>query len=316
LRKVVAPKLVWGTSAARTGTAVSRHQLKASLVATVVGLIVAWVLFASAQVVLVPPAAEQRNSKVPTLAPVLREITPAVVNISAQGHMQQENPLYRDPFFRQLMKTPEMVDRQFKATGSGVIVDAESRFVLTTNHVIDNASAIEVTTKDNKSFRAEVVGRDRENDLALLRLEGSQRLTAISIGDSGVLQVGDFVVAIGNPFGLGQTATLGIVSAVGRGGVGLGNENLIQTDASINPGNSGGPLVDLNGRLIGINTAILASSGGNLGIGFAVPINAARSFIATQRASYAQHPHAKSAFLPLPNETKTVRASLKPIIAH
>jgi serine protease Do len=271
---------------------------------------IAWMLFASAQVESQPPAVPEVSSgRVPSLAPVLRAITPAVVNISAQGHMQEENPLYSDPFFRQFMKAPQMLEREFKATGSGVIIDATHRYVLTTNHVIDNASAVEVTTKDNHSYRAEVLGRDRSNDLALLQLDGKDRLTAISFGDSRTLEVGDFVIAIGNPFGLGQTATLGIVSATGRGGLGIGND-LIQTDASINPGNSGGPLVDLDGHLVGINTAILASSGGNIGIGFAIPINAARPFIDTQSASSAQHPNVRHVYLPLPSKAKIQPASL------
>ena len=291
-----------------------RNHLSASLAATIVGLVCAWMLFVSAQSNAPAVTPEATIGRVPTLAPILRQITPAVVNISAQGHMRDDNPLYRDPVFRRFMKAPEQIEREFKSTGSGVIVDAENRYVLTANHVIDNASAIEVTTKDNKSFRAAVIGRDRDDDLALLRLEGSQPLTAITLGDSSSLQVGDFVVAIGNPFGLGQTATLGIVSATRRGGAdfGIGN-NLIQTDASINPGNSGGPLVDLNGRLIGINSAILASGGGNIGIGFAIPINSARHFIETQQASYAQRPHRVSAFLPLPTKATAMRTSLRPL---
>jgi serine protease Do len=294
-----------------------RNRVNASLSATIVGLLIACALFVTAQVTpsVSPPPSVETMGKVPSLAPVLRQITPAVVNISAQGHMRDENPLFRDPFFRRFMKAPKQIEREFKSTGSGVIIDAEHRYVLTANHVIDNASAIEVTTKDNKIYRAEVIGRNRDTDLALLRLAGAQPLTAISFGDSGSLEVGDFVVAIGNPYGLGQTATLGIVSATGRGGVDLGlGKDLIQTDASINPGNSGGPLVDLNGRLIGINTAILAANGGNIGIGFAIPINAARRFIATQHASVVQHPHRHSAFLPLPVKAKTMRATLRPLI--
>src|SRR5258708_4486898 len=159
---------------------------------------VAWVLFASAQIALQPqpPVPVPTIGGVPSLAPTLRAITPAVVNISAQGHLTEENPLFRDPLFRQFLKTPELVERKFKAMGSGVVVDAGRRYVLTAGHVIDNASAIEVTTKDNRSYRAEVIGRDRNDDLALLRLEGSSTLTAIPLGDSGALQVGDFVMAI------------------------------------------------------------------------------------------------------------------------
>jgi Do/DeqQ family serine protease len=157
-----------------------------------------------------------------------------------------------------------------------VIVDAERGYVLTNNHVVEKATAIEVTTKDNRRFPAQLVGRDPATDLAVLKIK-PDRLTAVPLGDSDRLEVGDFVLAIGNPFGLGQTVTSGIVSALGRTGLGMeGYEDFIQTDASINPGNSGGALVTLDGKLIGINTAILSRTGGNVGIGFAVPVNMAR----------------------------------------
>jgi len=165
--------------------------------------------------------------------------------------------------------------------GSGVIVDAEHGYVLTNAHVVDGATLIEVTTRDTRRFKAELVGGDPETDLAVLRIKADQ-LTAVPLGNSDEAQVGDFVLAVGNPFGLGQTVTSGIVSALGRTGVGAGAgyENFIQTDASINPGNSGGALVTLDGRLIGINTAIFSRTGGNIGIGFAVPINMAKSVVA------------------------------------
>lgn len=215
---------------------------------------------------------------VPSLAPILRQVTPAVVNISVRGRVRQENPLFQDPLFRQFFDVPEAVVRDFEATGSGVIVDAEHGYVLTNDHVVEHAVAVAVTTKDGRRFEARVVGRDQPTDIAVLHLERPSGLTALPLGDSDRLEVGDFVVAIGNPFGLGQTVTSGIVSALGRTGLGIeGYEDFIQTDASINPGNSGGALVDLRGRLIGINTAILAPNGGNVGIGFAVPINMARS---------------------------------------
>jgi serine protease Do len=217
------------------------------------------------------------GGEVPSLAPVLREVTPAVVNISVRGRVRQENPLFQDPLFRQFFDVPESVVRDFEATGSGVIVDAERGIVLTNDHVVENAVDTEVTTKDGRRFKARVVGRDQATDVAVLRLDRPSGLTALPLGDSDRLEVGDFVIAIGNPFGLGQTVTSGIVSALGRTGLGIeGYEDFIQTDASINPGNSGGALIDLRGRLIGINTAILAPSGGNVGIGFAVPINMAR----------------------------------------
>jgi serine protease DegQ len=189
------------------------------------------------------------------------------------------NPLFNDPFFRRFFDLPDMPrqPRETSASGSGVVVDARRGYVLTNNHVVAEADAIEVTTKDNQRYPARLVGRDPGTDIAVLQIQG-QGLQAVPLGDSDRLQVGDYVVAIGNPFGLGQTVTSGIVSALGRGGLRVeGYEDFIQTDASINPGNSGGALVDLRGRLVGINTAILAPSGGNVGIGFAVPINMARA---------------------------------------
>jgi Do/DeqQ family serine protease len=216
---------------------------------------------------------------VATIAPMLRQITPGVVNVAVKGRVREQNPLFQDPFFRRFFNVPpgqQMEERETQATGSGVIVDAVQGYVLTNAHVVENATHIEVTTKDNQRFEAKLVGRDEETDVAVLKIPAGN-LTAVPMGDSDQLQVGDFVVAIGNPFGLGQTVTSGIVSALGRSGLGIeGYEDFIQTDASINPGNSGGPLVDFEGRLIGINTAILAPGGGNIGIGFAVPINMAR----------------------------------------
>jgi serine protease Do len=223
-------------------------------------------------------AAIPESAGVPSLAPMLNEITPGVVNIAVRSRALEasDNPLLNDPFFRRFFNAPKQRERHTQATGSGVIVDAVQGFVLTNNHVVANAEAIEVTTKDNRHFAAKLVGRDDDTDIAVLKIEGGN-LKAVPFGDSDRLQVGDFVVAIGNPFGLGQTVTSGIVSALGRS-LGIeGYEDFIQTDASINPGNSGGPLVDLRGRLVGINTAILAPGGGNIGIGFAVPINMARN---------------------------------------
>jgi len=216
---------------------------------------------------------------VPSLAPMLSRITPGVVGVSVKGRVREENPLLQDPFFRRFFNLPQqkqMQERETQATGSGVIVDAEHGYVLTNGHVVENATSIEVTTKDNRRFPARLMGRDPETDVAVMQIS-AQGLPAVPIGDSDRLQVGDFVLAIGNPFGLGQTVTSGIVSALGRSGLGIeGYEDFIQTDASINPGNSGGPLVNLQGQMVGINTAILAPGGGNIGIGFAVPINMAR----------------------------------------
>jgi serine protease DegQ len=216
---------------------------------------------------------------VPSLAPMLTNVTPGVVNIAVKGRVREQNPLLQDPFFRRFFNIPNnqgYAERETQATGSGVIVDASQGYVLTNAHVVENETSITVTTKDNRKLPAKLVGRDAETDVAVLKIDAG-KLTAVPFGDSDKLQVGDFVVAIGNPFGLGQTVTSGIVSALGRSGLGIeGYEDFIQTDASINPGNSGGPLVDLRGNLVGINTAILAPGGGNIGIGFAVPINMAR----------------------------------------
>src|SRR3954467_5196849 len=216
---------------------------------------------------------------VPTLAPMLARVTPGVINIAVRGKVRAENPLLQDPFFRRFFNLPQRSqpeERETQATGSGVIVDAQNGYILTNGHVVDNATRIEVTTKENRRFTAKLVGRDTEADVAVLQIP-AQNLTAVPLGDSDRLEVGDFVLAIGNPFGLGQTVTSGIVSALGRSGLGIeGYEDFIQTDASINPGNSGGPLVNLNGECVGINTAILAPGGGNIGIGFAVPVNMAR----------------------------------------
>ncbi|HTZ35535.1 MAG TPA: Do family serine endopeptidase [Stellaceae bacterium] len=224
------------------------------------------------------PIPEFTGGVVPSLAPMLTTVTPGVVNIAVKGREPIQNPLLQDPLFRKFFKLPQGQQsyEETQATGSGVIVDAAQGYVLTNAHVVENETSVTVTLKDNRKLAAKLVGRDAETDVAVLRIDASG-LTAVPFGDSDRLQVGDFVVAIGNPFGLGQTVTSGIVSALGRSGLGIeGYEDFIQTDASINPGNSGGALVDLRGNLVGINTAILAPGGGNVGIGFAVPINMAR----------------------------------------
>ncbi len=219
-----------------------------------------------------------RTGQIPTLAPIVKETTPSVVNISVRARIKDDNPLYRDPVFREFFDVPRQLEKEVQATGSGVIVDAERGYVLTANHVVAQIASAQITTKDGRKFAAKLVGRDPATDIAVLQLQGTRNnLKAISFGDSDKLEVGDFVIAIGNPFGLGQTVTSGIVSALGRTGLGKqGYEDFIQTDASINPGNSGGALVNLRGQLIGINTAIISPGGGNVGIGFAVPINMAR----------------------------------------
>jgi serine protease Do len=227
------------------------------------------------------------GAPVQTLAPVVSRITPGVVGISVRGRVREDNPLLQDPMFRRFFNLQQPIERETQATGSGVIVDAGQGYVLTNAHVVENASNIEITTKDNRRLTAKLIGRDPETDIAVLQIPAAG-LTAVPIGDSDRLQVGDFVLAIGNPFGLGQTVTSGIISALGRSGLGIeGYEDFIQTDASINPGNSGGPLVDLQGRVVGINTAILAPSGANIGIGFAVPISMARQ-IMEQLISYGE----------------------------
>jgi serine protease Do len=216
--------------------------------------------------------------RLPTLAPLVKEVTPAVVNISVEGKVRQDNPLYQDPLFREFFDVPKQVEKQISATGSGVIVDAQRGYVMTANHVVEHVNVAQIRTKDGRKFAARLVGRDPATDIALLQItDHPTDLKAIALGDSDALEVGDFVIAVGNPFGLGQTVTSGLVSALGRTGLGKqGYEDFIQTDAAINPGNSGGALINLRGELVGINTAIISPGGGNVGIGFAVPINMAR----------------------------------------
>ena len=224
---------------------------------------------------------------VPSLAPMLERAMPAVVNISTSTNIRvSENPLMQDPFFREFFNVPEQLQRQQKnSLGSGVIIDSSQGLVLTNNHVIDKADKIMVTLHDGRQLNAELIGTDPASDIAIIRVPGNN-LTQLPIADSSQLKVGDFVVAIGSPFGLSQTVTSGIVSALGRSGLGIEKfENFIQTDASINPGNSGGALVNLRGELIGMNTAILAPNGGNVGIGFAIPTN----MIMTIKESLVKH---------------------------
>jgi Do/DeqQ family serine protease len=214
----------------------------------------------------------------PSLAPMLERVTPAVVNIATEGRMRiEQNPLFNDPFFRFFFGFPDQpLERKTQSLGSGAIVDAERGLVLTNAHVIANAEQITVKLSDGRSYKAEIIGTDPETDIGVVKITADD-LIDVPMGDSNKLAVGDFVVAIGNPFGLSQTVTSGIVSALGRSGLGIeGYEDFIQTDAAINPGNSGGALVDLQGHLVGINTAIFSGSGGNIGIGFAIPINMAR----------------------------------------
>jgi Do/DeqQ family serine protease len=228
------------------------------------------------------PLADSQGQALPSLAPMLKKINPAVVNISTTQTQKTGNPLLNDPFFRRFFNVPDNYQqRSRKATsaGSGVIIDAKEGIVVTNHHVVDKADEIEVILNDGRSYQAKLLGSDPEVDIAVLQIK-ADKLKQLSIADSEQVEIGDFAVAIGNPFGLGQTVTSGVVSALGRSGLGIeGYENFIQTDASINPGNSGGALVNLRGELIGINTAIIAPGGGNVGIGFAIPANMAQASV-------------------------------------
>ena len=231
----------------------------------------------------------------PSLAPVIKKASPSVVNIATESRVKlPQHPLLNDPFFRKFFRVPNQPrERKTQSLGSGVVIDALRGLVITNNHVVANADQITVQLEDGRTFEAEVIGTDPETDVAVIRIP-AEKLTAIPLADSDELQVGDFVVAIGNPFGLEHTVTSGIVSALGRSGLGIGGyEDYIQTDASINPGNSGGALVNLRGELIGINTAIFSQSGGNIGIGFAIPANTAKQIT----EQLAQHGEVKRGFL-------------------
>ncbi|MGH1485847.1 MAG: DegQ family serine endoprotease [Cellvibrionaceae bacterium] len=245
------------------------------------GLLIFFVLFAQLSFATLP-AVDEDGKPFPSLAPMLKEVNPAVVNISTYSTQQyRHNPLLNDPFFRHFFNLPQPQQRQpqkrQQSAGSGVIVNAKKGIVMTNYHVIKDADEVQVSLVDGRSFKAKVVGSDPDLDIGILTIKAND-LVDIPLADSDQLDVGDYVVAIGNPFGLGQTVTTGIVSALGRTGLGIhGYENFIQTDASINPGNSGGALVNLKGELVGINTAIIAPSGGNVGIGFAIPTNMAEA---------------------------------------
>ncbi|MFU8877887.1 MAG: DegQ family serine endoprotease [Wenzhouxiangellaceae bacterium] len=240
-------------------------------------LLALWLSAALAGAAQAALPAEVDGQPLPSLAPVLERVTPAVVNVYSATRVQvRSSPFFNDPFFQRFFDIPSVPrERVQRSLGSGVIVDAGEGLILTNNHVIDNADNIKVTLNDGREFDAEFIGADRDTDLAVIRIR-AENLTELPSFDSDRLKVGDFVLAVGNPFGLGQTVTSGIVSALGRAGLrGLEYQNFIQTDASINPGNSGGALVNLRGELVGINTAIFTPSGGNVGIGFAIPVTTA-----------------------------------------
>jgi Do/DeqQ family serine protease len=239
------------------------------------------------------PAADA--APMPTLAPMVKRVSPSVVNIATRGTIKEQpgrSPLLDDPFFRRFFDAPpdsKPRERQFQSAGSGVIVDAKNGYIITNHHVVENASEITITLLDNRTFSAKVIGTDEGADVAVLQAK-QPNLVAMPLGDSAKLEVGDYVVAIGNPFGLQHTVTAGIVSALGRSNINPeanGYEDFIQTDASINPGNSGGALVNLRGELIGVNSAILSRTGGNIGIGFAIPVNMVRS-VMDQLIKYGQ----------------------------
>ena len=244
-------------------------------------------LFVAAVILVVSlPAAAQMPASVDgqpvqSLAPLVERVSPAVVNIRVSQTVQQRNPFADDPFWRFFggPNVPNSGSREVASAGSGVIVDAELGYILTNHHVVGDADTIRVSLIDGRDLEAEIVGSDAATDIALIKVD-SNDLTEMPIGNSERVRVGDFVLAIGNPFGLGHTVTSGIVSALGRAGINPnGYEDFIQTDASINPGNSGGALVNMNGELVGINSAIISRTGGNVGIGFAVPTRIAGSIM-------------------------------------
>lgn len=250
-----------------------RRFLRSAATAFVIALAAALPVCAQAAL---PPIVD--GQPLPSLAPMLQKVTPAVVNISTKTRVRVSNPFFDDPVIRQFFGLNGSPREQVEQSlGSGVIVDAAKGYILTNNHVVGGADDITVTLQDGRNFKGTLVGTDPATDVAVVKINATG-LQALPIADSTALRVGDFVVAVGDPFGLGQTVTSGIVSALRRSGLGGSSfQNFIQTDASINPGNSGGALVNLRGELIGINTMILSPSGGNVGIGFAIPTDTASS---------------------------------------
>ncbi|MEA3411936.1 MAG: Do family serine endopeptidase [Pseudomonadota bacterium] len=253
---------------------VTRRQLTSTLT-----LVLFWGMFAGVAGAGMPLTADvQLSARLPDM---LQAVLPGVVNIATRARtVSRDPPLLNDPFFRRFFDLPENGrDKETLSAGSGVIVDATRGYIITNYHVVEGADEIQVTLSDHRRVSANIVGVDPESDLAVLRVK-AENLKAVELGDSDALRVGHIVLAIGNPFGLSQTVTSGIVSALGRTGLGIETyEDFIQTDASINPGNSGGALVNTDGELIGINTAIVGPGGGNVGIGFAIPSNVARDIM-------------------------------------
>ncbi len=251
-------------------TLLTKHKKLFGMIALSLGMSLSSLPSAYAEL---PETASTTNTGLPSLAPMLEHVLPSVVSIKVEGTAQVQNNVPEE-FRRFFGYRDNNQSRAFTGQGSGVIIDAENGYIVTNNHVIDNADKITITLNDGHEFVAKLIGRDPQSDIALLKIDNAKKLTAIKLSDSDKLRVGDYAVAIGNPFGIGQTVTSGIISALARTGLSMnGFENFIQTDASINRGNSGGALVNLNGELVGINTAIIAPSGGNIGIGFAIPSN-------------------------------------------
>jgi Do/DeqQ family serine protease len=250
----------------------------------VIALTLALVPPAAAQTRVVPPSPEALRM---SYAPIVKRVTPAVVTVSAAKAVDNRNPLMDDPFFRRFFGGPGLGaprEQMQRSLGSGVIVDAAG-LVVTNHHVIEGADQVKILLGDKREFDVDIVLKDQRTDLAVLRIkDGKEQFPALTFGNSDELQVGDVVLAVGNPFGVGQTVTHGIVSALARTQVGITDfQFFIQTDAAINPGNSGGPLVDMAGRIVGINTAIFSRSGGSQGVGFAIPANMVRVVVASAR---------------------------------
>jgi len=227
---------------------------------------------------------QNREDIVASYAPIVKQVAPAVVNVYGQRRERVRSPLFDDPLFERFFGGGQARERVAQSVGSGVIIGSDG-FIVTNFHVIDGMTEVKVALSDRREFEAQVVLRDPRTDLAVMRIKAPEKLAALELGDSDALEVGDLVLAVGNPFGVGQTVTQGIVSALARTQVGISDyQFFIQTDAAINPGNSGGALVDMKGRLVGINSAIYSRTGGSLGIGFAIPVNMVKTVVESARS--------------------------------